>query len=227
MYRLILFDIDGTLLLTGGAGKMAFDRVFAELYQIEGAWKNIVPDGRTDPSLIAELCRNNLGRGVGTQEFNQIQEAYERHLGETLRLAPRFRLMPGVEALLAALAEEEGVGLGLATGNFERAAYLKLDRAGLRQYFQCGGFGSDHVDRFELTRMAVERGLQNMKRSLEPEQIFLVGDTLHDIRCGQRLGLTTVAVATGSTPKESLARLRPDFLLESLEPTDEVVNLFA
>lgn len=226
MHRLIIFDIDGTLLLTGGAGKMAFDRVFEELYQISGAWKNILPDGRTDPSLIAELCRSNLGRGVGTQEFEKIQSRYERHLEETLKIAPRFRLMPGVTGLLPALAEQEGVMLGLATGNFERAAYLKLERAGLREYFQWGGFGSDHGNRMELTRMAVDRGLQKMGRSLEPEQIFLVGDTVHDIRCGQRMGLTTVAVATGSTPYNTLASLRPDFLLENLEPLADVVTIF-
>ena len=226
MPRIILFDIDGTLLLTGGAGKLAFDRVFSELYQIEGAWQNIHPDGRTDPCLIAELFERNLGRRAGSEEYLKVQEAYSRFMAQTLQEAPRFRLMPGVTQLLQRLQERQVGTLGLATGNFEKTAYLKLERAGLRDYFQFGGFGSDHRDRLALTRLAVQRGIQALGRSLEPEEIFLVGDTIHDIRCGKALGLTTIAVATGSTTKEELASHRPDFLLDSLEPLEEIYHLF-
>lgn len=226
MARIILFDIDGTLLLTGGAGKLAFDRVFSELYQIEGAWQNIVPDGRTDPCLIAELFERNLNRRAGSEEYKKVEEAYSRFMAETLHQAPRFRLMPGVEELLNRLHERKAGTLGLATGNFETTAYLKLERAGIREFFQFGGFGSDHRDRLILTRLAVQRGMQAWGGTVEPEEIFLVGDTIHDIRCGKVLGLTTVAVATGSTPKEVLASHRPDFLLDSLQPLEEIYNLF-
>jgi phosphoglycolate phosphatase-like HAD superfamily hydrolase len=226
MRRLILFDIDGTLLLTGGAGKAAFDRAFLQLYQIDNAWREIHPDGRTDPSLIAELFEKNLGRRPSPQEEIRIRESYTECMAQTLQDAPRFRLMPGVERLIPQLSERGGVTLGLATGNFEETAYLKLKRAGLGQFFPFGGFGSDFSDRLQLTRVALHRGYQRAGASIPPEDCFLVGDTIHDIRCGKLLGLTTVAVATGSTTKGDLAKHRPDFLLDSLEITGEVLTIF-
>jgi phosphoglycolate phosphatase-like HAD superfamily hydrolase len=227
MKKLILFDIDGTLLLTGGAGKLAFDRAFAQLYGIENAWRDIHPDGRTDYCLIRELFELNLNRRPRDTELQQVRSAYEAAMGPALVESTRFRLMPGVVELLA-LIEDRGLGvLGLATGNFEATAYQKLERANLRKYFNFGGFGSDHIDRLELTRRALERGRQALGRVVDPEEVLLIGDTVHDIRCGKLLGLVTVAVATGSTPAEELAAMRPDFLLEKLEPVEEVVAIFS
>jgi phosphoglycolate phosphatase-like HAD superfamily hydrolase len=226
MRRIILFDIDGTLLLTGGAGKAAFDRAFAQLYQIEDAWCDIHPDGRTDPSLIIELFEKNLKRRPSPQEETRVREIYTECMAQTLQQAPRFRLMAGVDRLIPALAARPGVSLGLATGNFAETARLKLKRAGLGEYFSFGGFGSDFADRLQLTRTALQRGYQRAGAFIPPEDCFLVGDTIHDIRCGRLLGLTTVAVATGSTLKAELAKSRPDFLLDSLEETEEVLTIF-
>lgn len=225
MRRLILFDIDGTLLLTGGAGKAAFDQVFAELFGIAGAWKEIHPDGRTDPFLIEELFEKNLGRRPSPGEEGRVRESYSRKMAQTLQEAPRFRLMPGVTELLPALARQSGVVMGLATGNFEETATLKLKRGDLSDFFSFGGYGSDHRDRLQLTRIALQRGHQKAGGNVSPEDCFLVGDTAHDIRCGKLLGLTTIAVATGSTPKAELDRHRPDFLLDSLEETEEFLSI--
>lgn len=226
MRRLILFDIDGTLLLTGGAGKAAFEQTFSRLYQIENAWGDIHPDGRTDPSLIAELFEKNLKRRPSPQEEARVREAYAESMAQTLEQAQRFRLMPGIETLIPELAKRDGVSLGLATGNFEETAHLKLKRAGLREYFPFGGFGSDFRDRLQLTRTALQRGYMKAGSYIAPDDCFLIGDTVHDIRCGQILGLTTVAVATGSTPRQELEKYRPDFLLDSLEATKEVSMIF-
>jgi phosphoglycolate phosphatase-like HAD superfamily hydrolase len=222
--RLILFDIDGTLLLTGGAGRMAFEEVFLAQHGMSGAWRDIHPDGRTDPFLIEELFQRNLGRTPSDAENRALVAAYTEAMERALRTAPNFRLMPGVAELLPLLARHDL--LGLATGNFEATAYQKLTRAGLRNYFSFGGFGSDHADRLELTRLAMERGFAKLGRSLPPREILLVGDTVHDVACGQRLGMTTVAVATGSTPRAELAACEPDFLLEDLQPRKEVLEIF-
>lgn len=227
MKNLILFDIDGTLLLTGGAGKISFNQVFSDLYQIEGAWQNIHPDGRTDPSLIQELFETNLGRQAREGELSRVKEAYIRSMPEALKKAEQFRLMPGVKELLSLLAEREIGLMGLATGNFEATAYQKLEHAGLGEFFSFGGFGSDHYDRLKLTRLAVARGQQKMGRLLEPEDVFLIGDTPNDIRCGKLLGLTTIGVATGSTPMKELKSYRPDFLLEDLSALEEVITIFS
>ena len=227
MKSLVLFDIDGTLLLTGGAGKAAFDQVFFELYGLREAWGEVHPDGRTDPSLISELFEKNLGRRPTSQEQRRVGEAYTRALSRTLAESPRFRVLPGVSTLIENLHRQERALLALATGNFEQTAWMKLKQAGLKEFFQCGGFGSDHPDRLALTRIALARGRQALGRMVEAEEVFLVGDTPADIRCGKLLGMCTVAVATGSTSRQTLAQYQPDFLLDSLGDFEEVLNIFA
>jgi len=224
--KLILFDIDGTLLLTGGAGKMAFERVFEGLFDLKDAWCDIHPDGRTDPSLIEELFEKNLGRKPKGEERRRVQQHYEEAMEKSLLEAKNFRLMPGVSELLAVLAERKWGMLGLATGNFEKTAYQKLSRGGLRDFFQFGGFGSDHADRLKLTKMAMERGFAKIGRRLPPEDVVLVGDTIHDIRCGRLLDMTTIAVATGSTSPDVLASARPDFLFEDLRLNESLLSIF-
>ena len=181
MRKLVIFDIDGTLLLTGGAGKAAFDRVFADLYGIEGAWRDIRPDGRTDPSLIRELFEKNLGRRPRPEEEMRVTLAYAAAMAEELPRSERFRLLPGVLQLLEVLQRRGLALLGLATGNFESTAGQKLRHAKLDAFFHFGGYGSDHHERTELTRIAVERGLNKLGRRTSPEEIILVGDTVHDI----------------------------------------------
>jgi len=226
MRKLILFDIDGTLLMTGGAGKEAFNQVFLDQYGISGAWRDVHPDGRTDPSLIVELFEKNLGRRPSPEEMHRVSEAYSAALEKALPHSERFRLLPGVVELLDCLSDR-GIGLlGLATGNFESTAGHKLRHAGLHHYFQFGGYGSDHSLRLDLTRTAIERGRSLLGRAIPNEEILLVGDTLHDIECGRRLDLTTIAVATGTTPRSVLEAARPDFVLDEFTPLEEVVCLF-
>lgn len=226
MRKLIVFDIDGTLLMTGGAGKEAFNRVFQEHYGVEGAWRDVHPDGRTDPSLIVELFEKNLGRRPNSEEMVKISNSYANAMEACLPLSERFRLLPGVVELLDFLSDRGIALLGLATGNFESTARQKLRHGGLHHYFQFGGYGSDHGQRLELTRVAIERGRTLLGRKIPNEEIILVGDTLHDIDCGKRLDLTTVAVATGSTPRATLAAARPDFVLDSFTPLEEVALIF-
>ncbi len=220
--KIILFDIDGTILLTGGAGKLAFEEVFVRLFGIENAWQEIHPDGRTDPSLIEELFQKNLRRLPTPSELQSVTELYSEAMAKALHAAPNFRLMPGVAELLQEIQDSQGALLGLATGNFETTAYLKLERAGLRHHFSFGGFGSDHPDRLELTRLALERGRAKAGGELSASEVILIGDTCQDIDCGKKLGMTTVAVATGSTPKLELEKSRPDFLFNDFTPSREL-----
>lgn len=223
--KIILFDIDGTLLLTGGAGKTAFETVFQEHFQISGAWQDIHPDGRTDPSLIDELFRKNLSRLPTEGEREAVAAAYAAAMEKALQSAPRFRLMPGVSQCLADL-KAEGFLLGLATGNFEATAYQKLRRASLHEYFSFGGFGSDHADRFELTRVAMERGMAKWGRAIEARDFLLIGDTVHDVECGKRCGMMTAAVATGRTTSQELAAQRPDYLFPDLSDRERLRAAF-
>jgi len=133
--KLILFDIDGTLLLTGGAGMIAFERAFAELFGLAEVWGDLKPDGKTDPAIIDEITLRVMSRELTPEEYGNLCRRYHEHFRLEILNAKAFRLMPGVEDVLARLAKRADVRLGVATGNFEEAAWLKLERGGLRQYF--------------------------------------------------------------------------------------------
>lgn len=211
--RIILFDIDGTLLLTGGAGLHALARAFGELYGVVGAGEDVEFHGRTDPLILDSIAERHLGRPLGPGELDAIVERYLEHLPKTLADRP-YRVLPGVQQLLDSLHVRQDVVLGLATGNFEPAAWQKLRRGGLDRYFSFGGFGSDHADRAELTRIAVSRG-----RGLAGKDapVLVVGDTVHDIRCARAAGATCLAVATGNASSAVLAGEGADWAVESLD----------
>lgn len=214
--KLLLFDIDGTLLLTGGAGKVAFEKVFEELFSVPGVWRDIVPDGKTDPIIIDELIAKNLPGGITAAQYEQLCRKYEDYFESEIDHSPRFRLMPGVPDLLKALSDEKDLLLGVATGNFEKPARLKLKRGGLDGFFPFGGYGSDSRVRLELTAKAIERAQRHAGKSFARHEIYVIGDTIHDIRAGHQLEARTIALATGSTPQETLARENPAFLWERL-----------
>lgn len=212
--KVILFDIDGTLLLTGGAGRIAFERIFEEMFQIKNAWKGIVPDGKTDPIIIEELAEKNLNRNLTKKEYDELVKTYYEYFAEELPQSEKFRLMPGVEKLLGLLSARENIFLGVATGNFEDPAWRKLDQAGFRNYFKFGGFGSDGRNREILTQKALERALEHIEGPIEEVETYVIGDTLHDIAAGKAMGAKTIAVATGSTSFETLAGAKPSRVFE-------------
>lgn len=213
--RLFLWDIDGTLLLTGGAGKAAFERIFLEIYNEPFIWGNTQPDGKTDPLIIRELFTSRLGREPAADEMNTIVTLYNRAMEEEIPRSKKFRLLPHAHETLTKLSHIAGVLMGLATGNFETSAQAKLKRAGLSHFFGFGGFGSDSDDRLTLTRIALTRGLE--KCGTKPDELYVVGDTIHDITCGLTIGAKTIAVATGQTTREKLEKAKADWVIDSLE----------
>lgn len=200
--RLVLFDIDGTLLLTGGAGISALTTVFREMHGIEADLGQVPVHGQTDLAIIHGIAQSWLGRELLEAEIEQLIVRYLPLLEERLKESPGFRVLPGVGALLDVLASHSEVTLGLATGNLEPAAFAKLRRAELDRYFGFGGFGSDSRDRAELTRKALERG---RRIAGEHAEAIVVGDTVHDVRSAHAAGAYCLAVATGITTEAQLA----------------------
>lgn len=199
--KLVLFDIDGTLILSGGAGLRALERTFLELYRVPDAAADIEYHGLTDPIILESLARARLARDLDDDETARFVERYLAHLGDTLRESEGFRVLPGARELVEELSARDDVALGLVTGNFEPAAFAKLERAGLRDYFRFGGFGSDARDRADVTRIAVERGQRHAGTN---GSAVVIGDTRHDVRAANETGLPCLAVATGNTPVEEL-----------------------
>ncbi len=223
--RVVAFDIDGTLLLSGGAGARALDRAFLELHGVPDAFRGIHPHGMTDGDIIQEMGRRTLGRGMTDDEAALLRERYARLLQDELPRSEGFHLMPGVEALLRRLSREGDVLLGLVTGNYEETALMKLAHGGLDAYFRFGGYGSDSDERVELTRVGVERGRKMAGLAESDGAVFLVGDTVHDIRCGKEAGARVIAVATGSTSEEALRDHGPEWVLPDLTDIDGFLRI--
>lgn len=209
----LLWDIDGTLLLTGGAGQNVFENIFWELHQCPGIWRGVTVDGRTDDIIIDELYLKSVGRLPTDAERQKFTARYHELMELELTRAPHFRLMPHVLETLERLSKA-GHLQGLATGNFERAAWAKLKRGGLDHFFSFGGFGTDSRDRQTLTQRALERAIIHLGGS--PKETFIIGDTIHDVACGKGIGAKTVAVCTGSTPRKTLEESGADWVLDDL-----------
>lgn len=218
--RLILWDIDMTLVNTGSAGQHALVRATIEWFGGEGDLSGVEIAGRTDRAIAHQILEK-YKQPATTENVAAFLDRYVALLPEELPKR-NGRVLPGVRELLEDLARQPDKTLGLLTGNLERGARLKLDHYDLWQFFKFGAFADDHHDRNELGPRAVSRAIAHAGCHFSPEQIDVVGDTGHDVSCGKALGARTVAVATGSWSRERLAACQPDFLFDDLAKVDEV-----
>jgi phosphoglycolate phosphatase-like HAD superfamily hydrolase len=214
--RAVLFDIDGTLLVTGGAGGAAWQRAFEELHGVEADIAEHTDAGMTDPEIAAIVFREAIGREGTAEERARAIGCYLEHLPDTVAESEGYRVMPGVEELLDRLIDG-GVLLGLVTGNIEAAAHVKLARAHLNRFFSFGGYGSDSADRTEVTRAALRRAALVSGNTLADGACIAVGDTPRDIEAGHGAGIKVVGVATGSYGMEELRSAGADWALETIE----------
>ncbi|HET6570223.1 MAG TPA: HAD hydrolase-like protein [Solirubrobacterales bacterium] len=214
--RAVLFDIDGTLLVTGGAGGVAWQRAFEELHGVEADIAEHTDAGMTDPEIVRIVFREAIGREGTAGERAQAIGCYLKHLPDTVAESDGYRVMPGIEALLPELIEK-GVLLGLVTGNVEAAAHIKLARGRLNRFFSFGGYGSDSADRTEVTRAALRRGELVSGGTLADGGGISVGDTPRDVVAGHGAGIKVVGVATGSYSVEELRDAGADWSLANVE----------
>ena len=215
MIKAILFDIDGTLLVTGGAGAVAWQRAFLEIHGVEANIEEHTHAGMTDPEIAEIVFREVIGRDGSAEERAEAIAAYLSHLQGAVDESPGYRVMPGIEELLPRLAAE-GILLGIVTGNIESAAHIKLARGDLNRYFTFGGYGSDSRDRTELTKKALERGEGVSGHPLDPEETIGVGDTPRDVGACHGAGIRVVAVATGSYSVDELTDAGADWSIENV-----------
>ena len=212
----VLFDIDGTLLVTGGAGAVAWQRAFLELYEVEANIEEHTHAGMTDPEIAEIVFREVIGRDGSERERAEAIAGYLSHLQDAVDASEGYLVMPGIRELLERLAGE-GILLGLVTGNIESAAHIKLARGDLNRFFTFGGYGSDARDRTELTKKALERGAEVSGKPLDREQTIAVGDTPRDVKAGHGAGIRVVGVATGSYSVEELEDGGADWAIEDVK----------
>ena len=224
MRRLILFDIDGTLLSLRGAGKGSFRRGLEEVYGTAGPIEHWDFGGKTDRLL----CRELLGAaGLPAHEIEAgADEAIARYLGylEAALTSSPIHVHPGIVELLDILADDSRITLGLLTGNVAAGARIKLKAVGLDGYFRLGSYGCDSANRRDLPAVAIARAETLTGYPFAGKEVVIIGDTPHDIDCGKVLSNRTIAVATGSFDSQSLKTHAPDFLFETLEATEAVLQ---
>lgn len=223
MLKLVLFDLDGTLLLTGGAGLKALNEVFAVRYRIQNAFEGISPAGKTDPLIVREIFRRHgLSDRDLTQELPILRDQYLSLLADYIGNSAAT-IMPGIVELLNCLAGLSQVQLGLLTGNFKRGAYIKLDHFNLSKFFPFGAFGSDNEDRNLLVPVAVQRASEHLGSPvMGGRNVVVIGDTDRDVTCGKVNGTITIAVATGGDSYENLKQCNPDRLFNDFSDYEQV-----
>jgi phosphoglycolate phosphatase len=212
----LLFDIDGTLISTGGAGAASWRLAFDELYGIPADIGKFTDAGMTDSQVARRTFEAVIGHSPSRKELSVLLERRLNHLYETVADSTGYRVLPGVEKLLPGLLER-GYLLGLVTGNGEAAAHIKLHRARLNRFFSFGGYGSDSDDRSELTKRALERAALVFGEPIQPKQCLAVGDTPLDVTAAHGAGIECVGVASGHFTVEQLREARADYVLGSLE----------
>jgi phosphoglycolate phosphatase len=246
--RLLLFDVDGTLVLTGGAAVRAMDDAFYEVFGIRGAFDHVPMPGRTDGAILADAFTRALPQSqiladaltaagvdpVDGQVARYKRVYFERFVEEIRKPVPedpakpsrhRFKgVLPGVRAALDALDGRPDVFLGLLTGNYERGARIKLEYFDLWRYFRCGAYGDDSLDRHALVPVAVARSRQAGCPAVDPRDVVIIGDTPLDVSCARDAGVSCLAVATGGFSADTLRAAGADTVFDSLADTEGVVR---
>lgn len=213
--RVVLFDIDGTLIVTGGAGAASWRLAFDELYGIPADIGQFSDAGMTDPEVGRRTFLAVLERAPARVEFTRLLERRLHYLHRTVEESAGYRVLPGVLELLPRLIDG-GYLLGLVTGNLEAAAHIKLHRARLNRFFSFGGYGSDSTDRAELTRIALHRAELVYGEKLALEQCLVVGDTPHDVQAAHAAGVPCVGVGTHHFTAAQLRAAGADYAIDSL-----------
>jgi phosphoglycolate phosphatase-like HAD superfamily hydrolase len=215
-FEVILFDIDGTLITTGGASGHAWAHAVRDFYDVDFDVDKQTGKGLPDPEVGREVLRAVLDREPTGRELLRLMRRRMKYLPGELENAPHFVVEPGVPELLEKLTEADLL-LGLTTGNVEPAAHAKLARAGLNHYFSFGGYGSDATERVELTKRAIERARRLAGEELPNEVIMSLGDTPRDVEAGHGAGIRVTGVATGEYSVAELTDAGADWAVETLE----------
>lgn len=221
--KILLFDIDGTLLSAGGAGTRSLNKAFESVLGINEAFKNFEMAGKTDVQIVKEGLRL-YGIEPTSALVNEILSNYIKFLQIEIQNNSKH-LKPGVKEFIDLNLTIFGYPMGLLTGNIERGARIKLDPFGLNPLFPFGAFGSDHEDRNQLLPLAIKRFVENFKKDVDFSQVIVIGDTPRDVACAKPYGAKVIAVATGPYSVSELMKTEADIVLENLSEIDKVLPI--
>ncbi len=220
---MLLFDIDGTLIYSGGAGTRSIDKAFLKKYGLKDAMKGISPDGKTDPLIIEEVFIKKLNRKPDKKEIEEVLGIYLENLEREID-NPGYKIFEGVQEFLEWTEKKEKFLLGLQTGNLEQGAKIKLKPSSLLKYFKFGGYASDSWERSEILKKAYEKGKKIAEReNFKISDIYVIGDTPRDIEAARKVSFKSIGMAVFHFSKEELLKEGADFVFESFK---ELKNFF-
>lgn len=228
--KLLLFDVDGTLVRADGAGRKALNRAIQNMYGVRQDASMYDLAGKTDLRNFKEAIEITTGRRASRAAIDRVHREYLKclptYLQVTLR-AKKYRYPRGIRRLLRRLNQEKGLILALGTGNMERGARIKLEPSGFNDYFPFGGYGSDAFSRPVLLKTAYRRAKKRPEGTrLRPRDVFVIGDTPLDVQAGKAAGFRTVAVGTGYARWQDLVASKPDYLSKDFRDVDEWLRWF-
>ncbi|MBS0261550.1 MAG: HAD hydrolase-like protein [Planctomycetes bacterium] len=212
--HICLFDIDGTLIHTRGAGMIAMRNGLRNAFQVARPTDSVAVHGRTDRGITRDMFQAH-GIDDTTENWQRLRDAYYQLLPESLTTRPGV-LLPGVTELLETLTRRSDVAVGLLTGNAQQGARIKLAHFGIEHYFRFGGFGDQHFERDDVAREALTAARQHVAREIDLDRVWVIGDTPTDVSCGRAIGARTIAVLTGNHSRAELEAAHPDLLLDDL-----------
>ena len=223
MSKLVLFDIDGTLISDGGVSREAFAAALREVFDYRGDPRRYDFSGRTDPQIAHMVLRD---AGWSERQIDeQMQRLWDKYIAALEQhQRSRVRELPGVRSLLDALRDNGWVTLALLTGNIERGARLKLSGPALNEYFAFGAFGSDSPHREELPPIAIHRAAEFSGHRFRGRDVVIIGDSIYDVRCGAPHSATTIAIASGKTSAERLRAENPHHFFASAEDREGLIQ---
>lgn len=227
--KVLLFDIDGTLIRAGGAGRKALNRAAYLLYGKKHACSELSLAGRTDLYNFGAAYRRATGKRPSRAAVERLHRQYLKHLPYYVKAALRegtYRVPAGLKALLKTLSRDQRVLLGLGTGNMEKGARIKLEPSGFNAYFLFGGYGSDSFHRASLLKKAVARAEKLARRPLKGHDVYVIGDTPFDVQAGRKAGFKTIGVGTGYADWKALSASRPDHLARDFRDTRKWLSWF-
>lgn len=218
--RVLLFDIDGTLIRSGGAGKAAMERALQTAFAVTHIRDRVSYSGRTDPAITTELLTLHELDPSPTN-LDRLRQEYLLHLPTALRKRPG-EVLPGIRNTLEQLQRRPDITLGLLTGNIEAGATIKLTHFGIREFFAFGAFADGLTERDDVARRAWTLTQQHLQTSIDPNDVWVIGDTPMDVQCARAIGAKVIAVGTGWHPMAELEACRPDRLYRDFTEAREL-----
>ncbi|MCX8130768.1 MAG: HAD hydrolase-like protein [Clostridia bacterium] len=221
--KLLIWDIDGTLIQGRGIGRIAMDKAFFELYGIDSGFKGIEMAGRLDAAIVGDAFKLH---GISDSDQNIFFSTYCRHLEYEVARLPGTIAAPGIIRLLELLLNEKNFFSILGTGNIEKGARIKLEKEKMNRFFPTGGFGGSRLERWQIIQEAIHNAQDYFDMEYIPENIYVIGDTPKDIECGKKLDIKSIAVATGMYSVQELQAYEPSYVFEDFTDTESFLKIF-